>query len=445
MFILALLILLFAGGIGFAVLTGPAARNVRFELALFATAFLLRVLAAVAVYVGGLVNLLGDEDGALWEFGEILAARWSWLGFWEMLADAQTDLSERQNRGYYVFLGLIFTCLGHSSRMIAASINAWVGSLTTVLSYRLTLTAFGEPAAARRAGVLACVMPSLIIWSAQTLKEPIVIFLETLILYKAIQLRRSRSLSATLTICAAMCVLTTFRFYAGYLIAGALGLALLLAARGVWPRVMAGLLIASFLLIVTRSGISRSHTETFDRFGLSYIEAHRRAISRGGEYYGTRSAVLVSEKLDSVSQIGIATTVGLAHLIFAPFPWQFATGSLRMLATLPDTLLWWVLVWWGLIPGLRAALRDHRAEAITLLTFCTALALIYSVMFANVGLVFRQRAQLIPLLLAFIGLGLYRRHIPRHLTGHGHGRGVVKTPVRSNWAFPPEREGPIPR
>lgn len=437
MLVLTLVILMFAGGVAFSALTGPSGRNVRFEIALFATAFVLRVFAAVVVYAGGLVNVLGDEDGALWAFGELLAARWSWLGFWEIVADAQAYLSEKQNRGYYVFLGLIFHYLGLSSRIIAASINAWVGSLTTILSYRLTLTSFGEPAAARRAGALACVMPSLIIWSAQTLKEPIVIFLEILILYKTIQLRRRRSLLAASTICAALYVLTTFRFYAGYLIAGALALSLLLAARGVWPRIMAGILIAAFLLTVTRSGISRTHTETFDRFGLSYIEGHRRAISQAGEQYGTRSGVLVGENLDSVGQIGLATAVGLAHLMLAPFPWHFATGSLRMLATLPDTLVWWALVWWGLIPGLRAALRDHRADAITLLTFCTALALIYSVMFANVGLIFRQRAQLTPLLLSFIGLGLYLRRTPVSRTRRGDGGGMPLQGTRRG--FPPDR------
>jgi hypothetical protein len=100
--------------------------------------------------------------------------------------------------------------------------------------------------------------------------------------------------------------------------------------------------------------------------------------------------------------------VGAAHLLFAPFPWQFE-GSLRLMLTLPEVVVWWWLLVAGVGPGVRHALRNRPDGTMPLLIYVVGLALTYSLMFGNVGLVYRQRAQLMPWLLTLALVGLEQR------------------------------------
>jgi hypothetical protein len=84
-----------------------------------------------------------------------------------------------------------------------------------------------------------------------------------------------------------------------------------------------------------------------------------------------------------------------------------------MLLTFPDVFLWWWLVLAGLVPGIRACVRWRFSDVQPLLFFALGMALLYSVLFSNVGLVYRQRAQLLPWLLIFAMVGLEQRRLLR--------------------------------
>ena len=75
--------------------------------------------------------------------------------------------------------------------MVAAVLNCFFGALTVVFAYRIARTLFSEWVAIR-VGWWTCLLPSLIVWSGQTVKEPAVIFLETLALYGCVNLSKFR-------------------------------------------------------------------------------------------------------------------------------------------------------------------------------------------------------------------------------------------------------------
>src|SRR4029453_11408550 len=81
----------------------------------------------------------------------------------------------------------------------------------------------------------------------------------------------------------------------------------------------------------------------------------------------------------------------------------------RMLLTTPELVVWWWLVLVGLIPGLWHVCKTRLADAQPMLFFVLGLGLLYSMMFGNVGLIFRQRAQLLPWLLIIAVAGIERR------------------------------------
>jgi hypothetical protein len=108
--------------------------------------------------------------------------------------------------------------------------------------------------------------------------------------------------------------------------------------------------------------------------------------------------------------------IGGLYLLLAPFPWQLATGSLRMLLVTPEVVLWWWLLFTGIAPGMMHLLRTRFRDVLPLLIMVLGLGFLYALMFNNIGLVYRQRAQLLPWLLIFAVVGrdlaARRRHSP---------------------------------
>ena len=69
-----------------------------------------------------------------------------------------------------------------------------------------------------------------------------------------------------------------------------------------------------------------------------------------------------------------------------------------------------VALWWWMIPkvvaGFREAWRRQRESVGLLILFIGPLTVFYTLTFGNAGLAFRERAQVLVLLLVFAGLGL---------------------------------------
>ena len=63
----------------------------------------------------------------------------------------------------------------------------------------------------------------------------------------------------------------------------------------------------------------------------------------------------------------------------------------------------------GLVPGIRACVRWRFGDVQPLLFFALGMALLYSVLFSNVGLVYRQRAQLLAPVLKLVDAGKVRK------------------------------------
>jgi len=82
-----------------------------------------------------------------------------------------------------------------------------------------------------------------------------------------------------------------------------------------------------------------------------------------------------------------------------------------MALTLPELLVWWWLFFSGVAPGFWYLIRKRFADILPMLFFVLGLGFLYSLMFANVGLVFRQRAQLLPWLITFAMVGFERKAI----------------------------------
>lgn len=397
--------------------TSRSAQVMRFECQLLFVAMAVRFAASLAIYEAGLVDVFRDEDAQGWWGGVQLYNDWTQreLTFFDLPAEVWTAFEHPLgNFGYYYLLGVLFFILDVPARLPAAVLNNFFGALTVVLTYRIAGSLF-SPWVANRVAWVSCFLPSLIIWAAQTLKEPVVIFLETAALYSCIQIKTVRGWLPHLIACAA-CIffLVAFRFYAAYITGGAIVLALLLPrlSRG-RSTMFSGVIVGGALLaLLVSSGLLGQHETVFNEYSLSRLQAMRDYTARN-----TGSGVVLDYDLRTPSGFLFSSLTGWVHLLLAPFPWQLGAASLRMLLTLPDLLLWWGLFFLGFLPGLRIVLRARFFEAQPLLFFVLGLGTLYSITFSNVGLVYRYRAQLMPFLLILAIVGLEQRAV-RALARH---------------------------
>ena len=382
--------------------------TVRTQIALFLFAFGTRFAFSIWVYQFGLVKILHDEDSSGWAMGIPLQQLWSQHRL--SLIDLPYTLLgafQGEHYGYRYMLGALFYLSDSPTRMVAAVLNCFFGALTVVFAYRIARTLFSEWVATR-VGWWTCLLPSLIVWSAQTVKEPVVIFLETLALYGCVNLRRSGFSVRYVALCAAATVLVIpFRFYVAYVAAGAIVFSLLLPHLTRRKMSIASVLVVVLLFIplLLLSGVMIRHESRFERFDAKFVSTYRHGLTAGAG-----SGVETNYDLRTNQGLAMATLTGGAYLLLAPFPWELG-GSLRKMLTTPELFVWWWLVVVALIPGLWYTIRKRFSDVQPLLFFVVGLGLLYSVTFGNVGLAYRQRAQLLPWLVIVAMVGLERREL----------------------------------
>jgi hypothetical protein len=381
--------------------------NLRWQQRLFLIALASRFAFAVVTYQFGLVSVLGDEDASGWTGGVGLREAWVQQGVTPFdLPFILAEAFARRNEGYHFLLGAFFYLTGAPARLPAAALNAFFGAATVVFAYRVARALFSAWVA-RKVGWFTCFFPSMIVWSALTVKEPVVIFLETVALYACVALRRGTVSPRHLALCvAAVAALLTFRFYAAYVVTVAVVVSLAAPVLFRPRKAMAGVaLLALFVPLALVTGALARHESQFERLRLDRIQTFRQNVSTGGERWGSRSGVQTADVRTSSGLIQ-GVVIGAAHLLLAPFPWQLGGASLRLVLTLPELLFWWWLFFVGVLPGARHVVRRRLADVAPMLLFLLGFGLLYSLMFGNLGLVLRQRTQLLPWLLIFAAVGL---------------------------------------
>ena len=384
------------------------------QIKLFLIAMGVRFLAALAIYEFGLVSIVGDEDSSGVFMGGYYASMWQRQGLSLIdLPSAWVPAFSSHHQGYYYLIGTMTFLTGSNGRLPAAAMNCFFGAMTVVFAYRIARTLFSNWSAVR-VGWLVCFFPSMIIWSCQTLKEPVVILLETVALYACVQLKQTGfGVKYILTCGAAMLLLYPFRFYAAVVTAMAVAVTFILPEIGkrATSTIAAGIAVAALVipLAVSSGMMARSQAE-IERLDIERIQKFRRDVAKG-----QGSGVETNFDMKTTSGFVAGTAVGAAHLLLAPFPWQLGGGSMRMIMSLPEIVVWWWLVFVGLIPGMVYAVKNKLIQIMPALIFIGALGLLYSMMFGNVGLIFRQRAQLLPWLLIFAVVGLEMRELKKIL------------------------------
>ena len=309
-------------------LTAKDEATKRFELSLFVAALLTRFVASLLIYEFGLLDVIKEEDSWGWMGGVVLHGDWVRrdLSIFEVAYECNAPfLHPFGNYGYEYLIGVVFYLTNLPARLPAAVVSNVCGAATAVVVYRAGALLFSEWVA-RRAAWWTCVMPSLVVWAAQTIKEPIVILLEALALYICLQLKRSGFSIARVFLCGAIVILlVAFRFYAAYMTAGVVVLSLVVGRTGRTGETGASAFVIAAIVVsvMLGSGMAAQHMPAVEQYNLKKLQETRglhRANGGLGRDHRLRHA-------DATGLRHVGSVVGGANLLLAPFPGSSAARA----------------------------------------------------------------------------------------------------------------------
>ena len=414
--LLAALTVALAGAVALAVPGGAAALLLCAPCALLAgvllskgageqSSFLLKVFVGgllVRMSVGVLINAFklqeffgGDAFTYDYLGGHLLE---TWRGDMPMLPELQ-QWALAGGWGMVYLVAVIYGLVGYN--MLAVQFfNAVVGAATAPVVFLCARHIFQNVRVAKVAAVSVAFYPSLVLWSSQGLKDGPIVFLLALSMLATLRLGERLSVRYVATLLVAMFAILSLRFYIFYMLAAAVGGAFLIGMR---PLTTKSLLRHAAVVLVlgiglTYLGVLRTAGAQYELFGnLEGVQRSRSDLARSANS-GFGADVDVSTATGALSVVPL----GMAYLLFAPFPWQLA--SLRQSITLPEMVAWWA-AFPLLVLGVWFTLKYRLRQALPILIFTTMLTLAYSIFQGNVGTAYRQRSQILVFYFIFVAVG----------------------------------------
>ncbi|HEV2863103.1 MAG TPA: glycosyltransferase family 39 protein, partial [Pyrinomonadaceae bacterium] len=347
-----------------------------FLLQIFFGGLLARVAVGALIYAFRLQEFFGGD--AYTYDGIAHALLDTWKGHTQYKDLVVVWMDGGTGWGMIYMVAYIYYIVGRN--MLAVQLfNAVVGAATAPVIFLCARHIFQNTRVARVAAFAVAFYPSLVLWSAQGLKDGPIVFLLALAMLATLKLGERMSLTYLAVLAGTMGCLLSFRFYVFFMVAAAVGGAFVIGMRRVTGqglvRQMAVVIMVG--LSLTYVGVLRTAGEKYEQYGnLQAVQTSRADLATSANS-GFNREVDVSTSSGAISAIPL----GMVYLLFAPFPWQLA--SLRQSITLPE-----MLVWWASFPllclGVWFTLRHRLRQALPIIIFTAMLTLAYSIFQGNV-------------------------------------------------------------
>jgi hypothetical protein len=368
-----------------------------FLMRLFLIAVVVRIVLSMAIFVGHAEEFFGGDANTYDIFGQSLVASWhgdtyhasKFAGFTHTGASAW---------GMLYLVAAVYEVIGRNMLAIQL-INASIGAATAIVVYYVAQILFSNARVSKLAAVLVAFFPSLILWSSQALKDGLIILALALSIFATLRLMEKIKIGYVVVLIGALLALFSLRFYIFYMMCAAVAGSFFLgskafSAQGFMQRFIA---VTAIGLAFTWFGVLQGASVQFERYAnLKMVQTSREDLAAAGSGFMKDVDVQTTEGALTVIPIG------LLYLMFAPFPWDFAT--LRQTITLPEMIVWW-MVFPLLVLGLWYSIKHRLRQVSPIIIFTTMLTLAYSLFQGNVGTAYRQRSQLLVFYFIFVAVG----------------------------------------
>jgi hypothetical protein len=364
---------------------------------LFWTGFGLRAALAVVLYMFTSEYLFAPDQETYRVLGESLAQYWRGD---TLIFPGRLTLPGP--KGYAYIVGAAFWLgLGVLAVQI---VNCFVGALTILIVFDLTLRMTGNAAMALRSARLVAFFPSMILWSALNIRDAWIIFLIAFICRQALVLQDNPGLFKLALLGGAVWALIQFRDYV--LLAVTVPMVVSFLVRGTSSthfvrNVMLGMIAAAIVIYADQAAGTTRRVRVLDLEELHTI--------RHWNAYGASSQFEQAD-ISTPAKALVFLPKGLMYFLLAPFPWML--GSLRQILAVPETLYFYSLLP-ALFRGMRHLLRYRLGDALMVVLVTAGLTFGYALGEGNAGTAYRHRAQLLSFYLVFAAVGIEVRREKR--------------------------------
>jgi len=369
-----------------------------FLLRLFVAGLITRIVIGLAIFAFRGQDFFGGDAITYDFYGYAQLLGWGGDRYFQSIANQFVRSGEGSGWGMVYLVAAVYGLVGRN--MLAVQLmNSVFGAATAVVIYLCAHQVFQNSRVARIAGIAVAFYPSLVLWSAQGLKDGPIVFLLALAILCTLKLGEKLALKYIIVLVCTLIALFALRFYVLYMICVAIAGAFVIGMQQVTATSFARQFTAVILLglALTYVGVTRSAGLQYERYGnLERLQRSRLDLARSESGFG--------RDVDVSSTSGALSTIpmGVLYLLFAPFPWQVT--SLRQSITLPEMVIWWAS-FPLLVLGLWFSIRYRLRMISPILIFTVMLTLAYSVFQGNVGTAYRQRAQLLVFYFIFVAVG----------------------------------------
>ena len=352
--------------------------------------FLTHLVLGLAITYGGdfIQKYLGAPDANAYHVNAMLLVRHWTDGF------PTPDLPAGKE-GFYYLLAALYRLFG-PHRVAGLVVNALLSAALVPLMYDTTRRLFGAEAA-RYAPPLVVLVPNLLIFSSQLLKEAPILFLIAVVINCATRLTERYSLTSLVLLGGSVALLLTLRAWVALVLIGGVLASVGFARRDLIAGLGAVFSAVAVIAAALAFGLGYSGYLVASKSNLEEANTLRQNTSIGvGSGFDAEADV--SNPVAAISYL----PRGLITFMLGPFPWQL--GRATQLAVVPDLLVWWFLLpslWRGLRQG--SSLIGRRMLVVVLPALAVSALLALSV--GNFGTVVRERAQPLLILVPIVALG----------------------------------------
>src|SRR5262249_26053045 len=282
-----------------------------FLLQIFIAALLIRLIVASLIFANYGQEFFGGDAFTYDFLGQTQLQAWAGDSYSQLLLRNRVS-----GWGMAYFVGSVYAMIGRNMLAIQF-LNAVMGAITAVIVFIAAQEVFTNTRVSKLAAAGIAFYPSLILWSAQGMKDGPIVFLWALAILATLNLGKQFTVKyLTVLICTLLCLLS-LRFYVFYMIATAVGGSLVIGSRqfSVVSFIRQFAILVVLAVALTYVGVPRFASEQFETFGnLEKVERSRRDMVRRGESgYGEDADVSTVD--GAISNVPL----GMVYLLFAPF------------------------------------------------------------------------------------------------------------------------------
>ena len=432
-----------------------------FALTLLLVAFGARVVLAVALHL--LLIAMGREGNLLLDDRAYDKLGWTLARVWMGIFPGIRDTDEYLMVNWTYIVAAVYFTLG-KSLLAAKMLMVAFGALLALATYALGREIFDERAG-RIAGLLAAFFPSLMVWSATTLKDVMTVLVSVVAIYGLLRFGRRHDWWALLLCLGGFLAVENLRQFVFFILAWMLPVSFLFADRSEgeqhWRRLVLsavlGILLAlplgatlwssrelhdylvflplallapAYLLLSRIPGGRKKlllltplvlATMTFgfltsnEKLGVNFLTPkalsaaewkrwleEQKAQSGFGEF--DEKPTFKVDDFTIVSRNAAALPRNLLLVLFGPTPLDARTSTMAK-AVLPEMLAWYVVLASAVV-GLVAHFRRSWRDLVLPLGFSAIWVATLALTEGNLGNTFRHRSQFMPFVFVVAAAGL---------------------------------------